>query len=231
MMVAVFHGSPRKGNTYFATEIFLDELAKCGSVQYSEFFLPSALPTLCTGCTLCFGGSREKCPHAQYVTPIVDAMMGAEALVFATPHYGACSMPGSMKNLLDHLAFLGFTISPRAEMFHKRAIVLSTGAGSTAAIKPIQKFLRHWGVNRVYALGLRMFTHQWDKMPKARQARFEKALRRTARKFYKASKGSPYLSTLAHYCMAKFVLKKYVGEGNYPYEYWKEKGYFKKRPF
>jgi len=27
------------------------------------------------------------------------------------------------------------------------------------------------------------------------------------------------------------IMKKYIGEGNYPYENWKEKGYFNKRPF
>ena len=231
MVIVVFHGSPRKGNTYFATKVLMEELEKRGDVHFYEFFLPAALPSLCVGCTLCLGESREKCPHAQAVTPIVNAMMDADGMIFATPHYGACSMPGSMKNLLDHLAFLELNVSPRAEMFHKKAIVLTTGAGSTAAIKPIQKFLRHWGVNRVYSLGFRMFTNRWDQMPKIKQARFERVLRLSAKKFYTAPKGSPYLSTVFHYYIAKFILKKYVGEGNYPYEYWKEKGYFKKRPF
>ncbi|MCL1854361.1 MAG: NAD(P)H-dependent oxidoreductase [Clostridia bacterium] len=231
MTIAVFHGSPRKGNTYLATKIVMNELAKCGDIHCSEFFLPDALPLLCTGCMLCFGGFREKCPHARYVTPIVNELLTADALVFATPHYGACSMPGAMKNLLDHLAFLEFNVAPKAEMFQKKALVLTTGAGSTAALKPVVKFLRHWGVNRVFSLGFRMFAHQWDQMPKTRQARFEKKLRLAARKFFNASKGAPYLSTVFHYHLSKFILKRYVGEGNYPYEYWKEKGYFKKRPF
>jgi len=136
-----------------------------------------------------------------------------------------------MKNLLDHLAFLEFNVSPRAEMFDKKALVLTTGAGSTAAIKPIRKFLRHWGVNRVYSCGFRMFSDQWNHMPEARQARFKKHIRLTAEKLYKTPKGLPYLSTVFHYHITKMILKKYVGEGNYPYEYWKEKGFFEKRPF
>jgi thymidylate kinase len=59
--VTVFHGSPRKGNTYHATKIFMDELSKHENVHFTEFFLPKDLPVFCTGCTLCLGGKREKC--------------------------------------------------------------------------------------------------------------------------------------------------------------------------
>jgi len=231
MNIVVFHGGPRKGNTYFATNIFMDELLKCGDVHYTEFFMPKDLPAFCTGCVQCIGGSLNKCPNAQYVTPILDAIISADALVFSTPHYGACSMPASMKTLLDHLDFLVLNVSPRAEIFEKKAFIITTGAGSTAAIKPIKGVLKHWGINRVCSLGFRLLTDKWDKMPKSKQARFEKILRRSAIKFYKAPKKRPYISTIFFYHMSKFILNKYVGEGNYPYELWKEKGYFKKRPF
>jgi multimeric flavodoxin WrbA len=231
MKITVFHGSPRKGNTWFATKIFMDELSNCGDVHYTEFFLPKDLPAFCIGCTLCLGGKYEKCPNAQYVAPILDAIINADALIFATPHYGACSMPASMKNLFDHLDFLVLNVSPRAEIFDKKAFIVTTGAGSTAAIKPIKKVLKHWGTNRVYSLGIRLFTNLWDKMPKAKQEKHEKSIRRSAQKFYRTQKGAPYLSTIFFYHMARFILKKYVGEGNFSYDNWKEKGYFKKRPF
>jgi len=76
-----------------------------------------------------------------------------------------------------------------------------------------------------------MLTNKWDKMSEVKQARFEKSLRQSAHKFFEAKKKRPYLSTIFFFHMSKFVLKRYVGEGNYPYELWKEKGYFKKRPF
>ena len=231
MKVAVFHGSPRKGNTYHATKIFLDELTKCGGISVVEFFMPKALPEFCVGCQLCLGGPYDRCPNAQYVTPILKAILNADALVFATPHYGATHMPGAMKNLFDHLSFLTLTVLPRAELFDKKASVITTGTGSTDAAKTIVKTLKHWGVNRVSSLAIRMFTDKWDKMPKSKQDRHEKSLRQSARKFYRARKGRPHLSTVVFYHMSKFVLKRYVGEGNYPYEYWKEKGYFDKRPF
>jgi len=231
MRVAVFHGSPCRGNTYLAASIFMNELEKCGDVQYVEFFLPKDLPAFCTGCTLCFGGLQEKCPNAHYTAPILDAIITSDALVFATPHYGACSMPGAMKNLFDHIDFLVLNVLPRAEMFEKKAFIITTGAGSTAAVKPIKSFLNHCGVNRVYSLGLRLFANKWDKMPKVRQIRYEKAIRLAAKRFHAAKKGRPRLSTIAYYYISRFLIKRFIGEGNYPYEYWKEKGYFKKRPF
>jgi len=228
--VAVFHGSPRKGNTYRATKIFLDELENCGDVKYTEFFFPEALPKFCAGCQRCLGGPRENCPHAAFVTPILEAILIADALVFTTPHY-ACDMSGSMKNLLDHLDFLTLNVAPRREIFQKKAFILTTGAGSAAAIGPIKKFLKNWGINRVSALGLRLFTDKWGKMSGKKQERYVKKLRASARKFYRAKKRRPYLSTVMMYHMSKFILKKYVGKGNYPYEYWSENGYFRERPF
>ena len=231
MTIAVFHGSPRKGNTYTATKIFMNELSKHNDVEYLEFFLPGAIPEFCTGCQLCLGNPHDRCPHAQYITPILNAIIGADALIFTTPHLGACSMSGSMKNLLDHLDFLTLHISPRAEIFKKKAFIITTGAGSIAAAKPIKKFLKNWGINRVYSLGFRMFIDRWDKMPETKQLKFKKTLMRSAQKFYSIPKKRPYVSTIFMYHMFKFTLKKYIGEGTYPYEYWKEKGYFKKRPF
>ena len=230
--VAVFHGSPHKGNTYIATCMFLDELQKQGDVSVSEFFFPEALPGFCTGCTLCFSGMREKCPDARHVAPIVDAIINADALVFATPHYGACSMPGAMKNFFDHIDFLVLNVSPREEMFDKKAFIITTGAGSASAIKPIKSFLKHCGVNQVFSLGLRMYTNKWDAMPAKKQTRYENALRQSAKKFCITQKGHPYISTIVFFYIIKhIIMKKYIGEGNYPYENWKERGYFKKRPF
>ena len=125
MKVVVFHGSPRKGNTYIATMCFMNELARLGDVSYTEFFALDAIPKFCRGCQLCLSNPHDKCPHAQYVEPIYQEIMNADALVFATLHYGACSMPGCMKNLLDHLDFLSLTVAPRKEIFSKKAFIIN----------------------------------------------------------------------------------------------------------
>jgi len=232
MNIAVFHGSPREGNTAIAANIFLDELRKCGGANVTEFRLPKDLPVFCTGCALCLGGMRDKCPNALYRAPIVSAIRGADALVFATPHYGACAMPGSMKSLLDHIDFMVLNVDPMPEMFEKKAFLITTGAGSASAAKPIKSFLKHCGINRCFSLGIRMFTNAWDKMPKAKRERSEQKLRKAARKFYRAKKGRPYLSTVLFYHIVKsIIIKRMIGEGHFSYDNWKAKGYFDKRPF
>ena len=231
MTIAVFHGSPRKGNTYRATKIFMEELQKHNDIRFIEFHLPEAMPKFCTGCQLCLGNPHETCPHASYVAPVLDAILTSDALLFATPHYGAATMSSSMKNLLDHLDFLTMNVSPRAELFTKKAFIITTGAGSTAAIRPIKKYLKNWGVNRVYALGFRIFIDKWDKMPPKKKAAFEKKLRQAAGRFYASRIGSPYLSTLLMYYVFKFIVKKYIGEDAYPYKYWQANGYLSRRPF
>lgn len=209
----------------------MNELSKLGDVQYTEFFLPESMPKFCIGCQLCMGGPQEKCPHSQYVAPILDALISSDALIFTTPHYAACSMSSCMKNLLDHLDFLTLNVAPRKELFDKKAFILTTGAGSTAAIKPIKKFLKNWGTNRVYSLGFRMFTDKWDKLSKSKQMKSEKAICHAARKFYYSKKRLPYISTVFMYYMSKFIIRKYVGEDAYPYKYWAANGFFDKRPF
>jgi len=231
MNITVFHGSPRKGNTYKATKIFMDELSKHQNVQFIEFFMPDDLPKFCVGCQLCMESTNDNCPHFQYISPIYDAIISADALIFSTPHYGACGMSSSMKNLLDHLDFFTLTVAPREEIFSKKAFVITTGTGSAAALKPISKFLKNWGINRVFSFGIRMFTNKWGNMAQKKQDGLEKKLRKRANRFYNAKKGRPYLSAIFMYHMSAFILKKYVKSGAYPYDYWEEKGCFSKRPF
>ena len=140
-------------------------------------------------------------------------------------------MSSAMKNLLDHLDFLTLSVAPRAEMFSKKAFIITTSTGSTAAIKPISGYLKNWGINRVFSSGIRMFTNKWESMSREKQDRIEQKLRKKANKFYNAKKSRPYVSTILMYYMSIFIFKKYVKSGAYSYEYWKEKGYFAKRPF
>jgi len=136
-----------------------------------------------------------------------------------------------MKNLLDHLDFLVLPVAPREEIFSKKALVVTTGSGSAGAAKEISGGLKHWGLNRVHKVGLRMFTDEWSSMPEAKQGRFENRLRKAARRFYQEKRKSPYWGTIAFFYMSKFILKRYVGAAAYPYKYWQERGWFTHRPF
>jgi multimeric flavodoxin WrbA len=209
----------------------MDEMAKCGEVEFTEFFLPDAIPEFCTGCQLCLGNPYEKCPHSRHTKPIIHAILESDALLFATPHHGGCAMSAGMKNLLDHLDFLTMAVAPRKEIFGRKAYIISTATGSTAAIRPIRKFLKNWGINRIGAMGIRMFVDKWERMKPKKQERVAATLRKNAQKFYRLKKKRPYFTSVFMYYMFRWIVKKYIGEGNYPYEYWKEHGYLTRRPF
>jgi multimeric flavodoxin WrbA len=231
MKITVIYGNSRKGNTYRATQIFKDELSKCGAITFTEFFMPNDLPEFCTGCQLCLGNPHEICPHSKYVTPLLESILQSDALIIATPHCGASTMPASLKNLFDHLDFLVMTVAPRIEMFDKKAFILTTGSGATSTIGIIVKTLKHWGVNNIHSLGLRMFTDKWAKMPSRKQNKFESTLRKSAQSFYKTKHRRTYARTVFYYYLDKFIIKKYMGEGSFPFEYWRENDLFTKRPF
>ena len=230
MKLIVFYGSPRKGNTFAATAIVLDALRSFGELDCTEYHLPAAMPEFCTGCQACLSSPREHCPHAKYVDPILADILAADALLFASPHYGASDMSAAMKNLLDHLDFLALNVAPRSELFKKRALVLTTGAGSTSAAGPLKRGLLGWGLNRVNVASCRMLTDKWINMPIIRQKQVARGLRRAAKWLYFTGPRRPLLPTRMRYHLAKFVLQRFVGEGAYPYEYWKGHGFFDRCP-
>ncbi len=76
-----------------------------------------------------------------------------------------------------------------------------------------------------------MFIDRWDKMPIKKQQKLKTKLRKASQSFYSMKKKRPYVSSVFMYYMNRFIIKKFIGDGNYPFEYWKENGYFDKCPF
>lgn len=114
-------------------------------------------------------------------------------------------MTGGMKNLLDHLDFFTLAVSPRKEMFSKKAFILTTATGTAAAVQQIKKCLKSWGINRVSSVGIRMFIDKWNKMPVKKQQKQEKRIRKAARSFYDLKKKRPYISSVFMYMMNKKI--------------------------
>ena len=65
MKLTVIHGSPRRGNTYRAAQLFLEALKKRGQIEAREFFLPQDLPEFCRGCIACAAKKDALMFHTQ----------------------------------------------------------------------------------------------------------------------------------------------------------------------
>lgn len=235
MKLTVIHGSPRRGNTYRAAQLFLEALKKRGQIEAREFFLPQDLPEFCRGCIACVTRGEEGCPHVSYTKPILDSMLDSDALVLTTPVY-VMSASGGMKNFLDHYPFLFINHRPRPEFFHKKAFLISTaaGAGTKSAMKPIATSLKYWGINRVYQKGFRIFALSWDEMPPKKRERYARQLDRRAEKFWRAVRkgdSAPYFFTRFFFFISR-MMHKNGADLPLDRQYWEAHGWLDgKSPF
>lgn len=134
------------------TSTLVKEL-QCDEVR--EFFLPKDGPDFCYGCNSCFIKGEEKCPSAEKVQPIAEAMEWADVIILDSPCY-VLEMSGALKNLMDHLAYRWITHRPHGSMFNKVGITVcsSAGAPTKGVLKSMGKQLKWMGVPKVYYFGL-----------------------------------------------------------------------------
>lgn len=236
MNICVIHGSPRKGNTRYATECFMKALQNYSPVEFTQFYLPKDMPHFCYGCYTCFEKGEDKCPHAEQVQPIVEAIRAAEGLIFTTPVY-ALAESGAIKALLDHLSYIYISHRPMEEAFSKVAFVLTTtaGAGGKNAIKTISKSLNHWGIKRIQSVSIGLFAKDWKDMPAKKQHKYDKIIQQKAKKFNSILLHREGISTrLYTRFFFNMIRKMLIGfqENHTDRAYWAEKGWLgKKRPY
>jgi multimeric flavodoxin WrbA len=237
MKICIVHGSPRKGNTYKATNFFKAQLQKNGPIAFTEFFLPKDLPYFCVGCYACIMKSEQHCPHHQYIEPIIQAMKEADGLIFTSPVY-VLAETGAMKAMLDHCAYIFLSHRPIQEMFSKVGMVISTtaGAGTGHVIKNISRNLHFWGVKKIHSCGFTMHAKEWEEMKMTKQQKFQRILRKKADRYYhdlqRREKLPTSLFTKVIFRVMRGMLKGYP-EDQTDKVYWANKGWLqgKNKPF
>lgn len=184
--ITVFSATEHKGCTYAVKEAFLRELRAQTNCDITEFVLPKDCPVFCTGCKVCFFSDIDRCPHAQYIVPIWDAIESSDLLVFATPTY-VFHTTGQMKALLDHFGTRWMAHSPHRAMFSKTAVILSNaiGAGMKRAARDIKDSLDYWGVARTYiaaqGLGETNFADVSEKKRRKLDRKLDRIVQKTVR--------------------------------------------------
>lgn len=128
MRVVTINGQNHKGSTYHIGRMLADRLAAEG--ELTEFFLPRDLNHCCVGCYACIE-DEERCPFFLEKKKFLDAMEQADLLIFTTPNY--CMAPSAaMKTFIDLFFDIWMSHRPKAWMFKKKAVVISTAAGMGA---------------------------------------------------------------------------------------------------
>ncbi len=150
MHITVIHGQSHKGVTYTMTKTVLSHLATDAD-DVREFFLPTDGPSFCIGCNACFLKGETHCSAADKVQPIAEAMEWADVIVLDSPNY-VLEMSGSMKNLMDHLAYRWVTHRPSGAMFTKVGVTVCSSAGAPAGhtVRSMAKQLKWMCVSRIF---------------------------------------------------------------------------------
>ncbi|MCK9253357.1 MAG: NAD(P)H-dependent oxidoreductase [Clostridiales bacterium] len=181
MEITIIHGQQHRGSTYHIAGILKNQLADADTVV-NEYFLPKDGPDFCVGCFGCITKGETHCPHANKVQPVVAALCRAQILIFDSPTY-CFEMTGQLKTLFDHLGYLWLSHRPRAEMFTKIGIVVSTaaGAGTGVVAKSMARQLSWWGVTKVYRLRHHVSAMSWQDVAAGLKQKIERQTSAVAR--------------------------------------------------
>lgn len=188
MKITVINGTEIKGVTWNMKERFLQPFRKNSEIV--EFVLPKDMPEFCRGCKNCFFKGEEFCTDEKYITPIWNAMVAADLIVFAYPVY-ALRAPGSIKALLDHLCVHWMVHRPESKMFSKQVAILtnSVGAPNGAAQRDVKTSMTWMGVSDVKCLGIGLMEGViWPELSEKRKAFIYKKVDAFSRRYQKVSK-------------------------------------------
>lgn len=230
MKVVMLNGQNHKGSTYHMGRLLIDQLP--GTPQVTEFFLPKDLPHFCSGCYACVE-DEARCPYAAEKGRILQAIEQADLLIVTTPNY--CMAPSApLKAFIDLTFTYWGSHKPRACMFAKRAIVLSTtaGAGTKQAIKPVKTTLACWGVPWVKSCGVAVQAMNWAGVSAKKKAAIEKKMGRLAKAAAHSGRPRVPIKTKLLFWMMRKMQQANWGSGPTEKAYWQQHGWLgKERPW
>lgn len=230
MKVAIIHGQNHKGSSYNIGRMIANKIS--GDEDITEFFLPRDLNHFCLGCYACIDDDT-RCPFYEEKNKIMSAVEAADVLIFTTPTY-CMRASAPMKSFIDLTFNYWMVHRPRKCMFTKKAIVVSTAAGSgtKSAIKDITNTLLYWGVPYVLSYGISVQAMNWNAVEDKKKKKIDKDTTKLADKVLKKKHVKAGIKTKALFMMMRMMQKMGWGSGDAEKAYWGQKGWLDKgRPW
>lgn len=230
MKVVLIHGQNHKGSSYHIGRMIADKMQ--GTNEITEFFLPRDLNHFCLGCYNCIEDDA-KCPFYDDKRKIRNAVEAADVLIFTTPTY-CMHASAPMKSFMDLTFTYWMVHRPRKCMFSKRAVVVSTAAGTgmKSAMKDITNTLFYWGVPYVKSYGVAVQAMSWDGVNEKKKVKIEKDTAKLARKLSVGKKPSVGIKTRFMFKVMGVMQSAGMGSSPAEKEYWEQNGWLgKKRPW
>lgn len=231
MNIMVIYSNKRKqaSSTYQTAQILIQKLL--GNGKLYEFYLPEAMPHICTSCYACIEGHEQKCGGYEYMKPIREAMHLSDLIIFCNPVY-VYHTSGQMKILLDHLAYIWMVHRFDCQMMRKQAVIITTagGAGMKSAVKDVRDSLNFWGVARTYVISQGVWLKNWNEISHSFKYKLEAKADKVAGKILKHSRDvTPCLKVkIMFYVFRSAHNSKYMSEVDN--HYWRLNGLLTGKP-
>lgn len=230
MKITVINGQNHKGSTYHIGKLLVDSIG--GEKEVKEFFLPKDLNHFCVGCYSCIE-DESKCPFYQEKNAIMQEIEQSDLLIFTTPTY-CMSASAPMKSFMDLTFSYWLSHKPRACMYKKRAVVISTaaGAGMKGAIKPVKTMLNYWGIPWIKSYGISVQAMNWAGVAPNKKEKIEKDMKKLAKAVSKEYPPKVTIKSKLMFNMFAGMQKANWGACETEKKYWQEKGWLgKERPW
>ena len=223
MKIVMLNGQNHKGSSYHIGRAVIDKIE--GEKEVTEFFFPKDLPHFCLGCYRCIEDATA-CPYYAEKKVILDAMDGADLLVVTTPTY-CMHVSAPLKAFIDLTFDLWMSHRPMGSMFTKRAVIVSTaaGTGTGKAMKDVEDALFYMGVPEIVKYGMAVQAMNWEGVDQKKKAKIEKDTSRIAKELSTGRPPAVGVRTRFLFWMMGMLQKK--GWNSSPVEtaYWKERGW------
>ena len=223
MKIVMLNGQNHRGSSYHIGRAVIDKIE--GNKEVTEFFFPKDLDHFCLGCYRCIEDAAA-CPYYEEKKVILDAIDGADLLVVTTPTY-CMHVSAPLKAFIDLTFDLWMSHRPMASMFTKRALIVSTaaGTGTGSAMKDVQDALVYMGVPKIVKYGLSVQAMNWEGVDRKKKAKIERDAARIAKQLSTDKAPAVGIRTRFLFRMMGMLQKK--GWNSSPVEtaYWKEKGW------
>ena len=230
MKIVMINGQNHKGSTYNIGRLLAKNIGSDKDIV--EFFLPKDLNHFCLGCYTCIEDDT-KCPFYEEKNRIMKEVEEADILIFTTPTY-CLRASAPMKSFIDLTFNYWMSHRPRKCMFNKKAVVISTAAGSGAkkAVKDVSDALFYWGIPCIVEYGICIQAMNWDGVSQKKKQKIEKDTTRIAQRLSRKKRVKAGIKTKAMFSLMRMMQKADLGSGEADRSYWEKSGWLgKERPW
>lgn len=198
MRILIVNGSPRgkNGNTHRMVAEFIAGAVEAGA-EAENIFLAQKTIRPCLGCFACWTKTPGQCSQKDDVGELLDKILQADLLVFATPVY-VDNVTGIMKNFMDRLIPLvdpHFEKDSEGEYRHVRrytkmpkiAVIANSGLPEQSHFQVLRLLFRRMARNMQSELAAEIYRGGGELLKenvlllRPRQVRYRKLLRQAGR--------------------------------------------------